>query len=269
MAPRRLAHAVSEVPPHIRPNPLRPPPRVEPADLRPGSQEQLSTREALKRDAGVSAAKLVRDGMVVGLGTGSTVKYVLEFLGRERELGLDIEAVPTSEATRQLMQRFNIPETNLARHPRLDLVIDGADEIDPHLRLIKGGGGALTREKIVARAADRLVVVADSAKVVKHLGSTFALPIEVVEFAAIPVQQLLEARGAIVTTRTSKEGGIYVTDNRNPILDAKWPAIGDPEALERDLEMFPGVVCCGLFLGMAQEAHVAFPEGVRVLRPQK
>jgi ribose 5-phosphate isomerase A len=237
--------------------------------VRPGSNQVLPQREALKRDAGVSAAKHVHDGMVVGLGTGSTVKYVLEHLGRERQLGLHIEAVPTSEATRELMRRYDIKETTLERHPTLDLVIDGADEIDGRLRLIKGGGGALTREKVVARAGKRFLVVADSAKVVKHLGSTFALPVEVVEFARVPLQRHLEHLGAsTVTTRATVDGGRYLTDNGNPILDAKWPAIRDPEGLERELEMFPGVVCTGLFLGMADEAHVAFGDGVRILKPQ-
>lgn len=253
-------------PAHIRPNPLRPNPSVEPAGgLRPGSTHDLPEREKLKRDAAVSAAKLVKDGMIVGLGTGSTVAHAVEHLGREVGFGLDILAVPTSEATARLMVQYGIKATTLDEHPDLDVVIDGADEVDPQLRLIKGGGGALTREKVVARAGKRFIVVADFQKSVRLLGSTFPLPVEVVEFARPAVTRFLQKRGATVTTR-SRDGRAVMTDNGNPILDAKWPAILDPETLERDLEMFPGVVCSGLFLGMAQEAHLAHPDGVRIQR---
>ncbi|MEK6985760.1 MAG: ribose-5-phosphate isomerase RpiA [Candidatus Thermoplasmatota archaeon] len=218
--------------------------------------------DALKRKAGVAAAAEVRDGMVVGLGTGSTVRFTIEELGRRvREEGLPIRGIPTSIASEQLARQVGIALTTLDADPVVDLTIDGADELDPQLRLIKGGGGALTREKVVARASRRMVVVADAGKSVPILGQTFALPIEVLEFAKTPVQNAVAALGAAVTLR-SKNGQIVRTDNGNVILDAKFPAITAPETLERTLELMPGVVCCGLFLGLCQAAYVAGRGGV-------
>ena len=218
--------------------------------------------DALKRKAGVAAAAEVRDGMVVGLGTGSTVRFTIEELGRRvRDEGLRIRGIPTSLASEKLAREVGIPLTTLDAEPVVDLTIDGADELDPQLRLIKGGGGALTREKVVAKASKRMVVVADAGKSVPTLGTTFALPIEVLEFAKAPVQRAVAELGAIVTLR-SKDGAAVRTDNGNVILDAKFPSIKDPETLERTLELMPGVVCCGLFLGLCQAAYVAGRGGV-------
>ncbi|MCA1818742.1 MAG: ribose-5-phosphate isomerase RpiA [Thermoplasmatota archaeon] len=223
-------------------------------------------REALKRQAGEAAAALVRSGMAVGLGTGSTVRYTIEALGRGvAEGGLDIVGVPTSRASQELALRLGIPLSTLDSHPRLDLTVDGADEFDPRLRLIKGGGGALTREKIVARASRRMVVVADAAKRVEHLGSTFALPVEVLDFGKRPVQQFLEEMGAVVRLRADATGRPVATDNGNVILDARWPRIEDPERLEVRIETYPGVVSCGLFLGLCHAVYVADKEGVQVV----
>lgn len=250
----------------VRPNPLRPPPEIAAdAVLRPGSKTAVPERERLKQLAAISAGKLVRDGMAVGLGTGSTMAYAVEYVGMQVGLGLDIVAVPTSEATAKLMEKYQIPRTDLSKHPVLDLVIDGADEVDPQLRLIKGGGGALTREKVVAKSALHFVVVADYHKQVKYLGSTFALPIEVIEFARPSLQHFLLSKGAQVSVRRHGDE-VVLTDNGNPIVDAKWPAILEPEHLERDIEMFPGVVASGLFLGLAHEAHIATRTGVEVVR---
>lgn len=223
-------------------------------------------RESQKRQAGEAAAALVRSGMAVGLGTGSTVRYTIEDLGRRVQAGqLDIVGVPTSKASHDLASSFGIPLATLDQYPRLDLTIDGADEFDDRLRLIKGGGGALTREKIVARASRRMVVVADAAKHVAHLGSTFALPIEVLDFGKRPLKEHLEEMGAVVRLRADATGRPVLTDNGNPILDARWPRIEDPERLEVQLETYPGVVCSGLFLGLCSSVYVAGKDGVKVV----
>jgi ribose 5-phosphate isomerase A len=221
-------------------------------------------KEALKREAGQAAAELVEDGMVVGLGTGSTVRHTIDALGVRVKQGLRILGIPTSKSSEALARQAGIPLTTLDAHPTVDLTIDGADEVDPELRLIKGGGGALTREKVVARASKKMVVVADAGKLVQHLGSTFALPIEVLDFAKAPAKAHIERLGGKVTLRT-KDGVTVVTDNGNVILDSKWESIVDPEALEIALETFPGVVTCGLFLGLCHAAYVAGEDGVRVL----
>ncbi len=218
--------------------------------------------DELKRKAGIAAAAEVHDGMVVGLGTGSTVRFTIEELGRRvKEDGLRIKGIPTSLASEELARKVGIHLTTLDADPVVDLTIDGADELDPKLRLIKGGGGALTREKVVAKASKRMVVVADAGKSVPTLGTTFALPIEVLEFAKTPVQRAVAALGATVTLRV-KEGKTVRTDNGNVILDAKFDSIRDPEALERTLELMPGVVTCGLFLGLCQAAYIAGRDGV-------
>ncbi len=222
--------------------------------------------ESLKRQAGEAAAAVVENGMVVGLGTGSTVKYtILELARRVREEGLDMVGIPTSDASEKLALDGGIALTTLDEHPIIDVTIDGADEIDVHFHLIKGGGGALTREKIVARASKRMVVVADDRKEVELLGSTFALPVEVIRLGLTPVQRLLEALGATVTVR-QQGGGLYLTDNGNPILDAKWDHIADPAGLEQTLNMYPGVVECGLFLGLCDTAFIARADGVHMRR---
>lgn len=225
-------------------------------------------REALKRQAGEAAAALVRSGMVVGLGTGSTVRYTIEAIGRRVQAGeLDVVGIPTSRASEELARRVGVPLSDLDHHPKVDLTIDGADELDPMLRLIKGGGGALAREKVVARASRRMVVVADAAKKVAHLGSTFPLPVEILAFGRRPIQEHLEEMGAVVRLRADATGKPVLTDNGNPILDARWPRIENPERLEVQLETFPGVVCCGLFIGLCQAAYVATPDGVEVIQP--
>lgn len=221
--------------------------------------------DGLKRQAGEAAASEVQDGMVVGLGTGSTVRYTILALGRRvREEGLKIQGVPTSLQSEALARAEGIPLTTLDDHPEVDLTIDGADELDPQLRLIKGGGGALTREKIVAKASRRMVVVADASKEVQTLGTTFPLPVEVIDLGKTPVRRFLEEMGAQVSLR-STDGRPVLTDNGNPILDARFPRIDDPAGLERTLCMFPGVVACGLFIGLCHAAYVARPGGVAVL----
>ncbi len=230
------------------------------------ARRQRVDREALKRQAGIAAAELVRDGMIVGLGTGSTVRYTIEAIGAQVARGLQVTGIPTSEASAALARSLGIPLTTLDVEPVVDLTIDGADEFDGELRLIKGGGGALTREKIVAKASSRMVVVADAAKRVERLGSSFALPVEVIDLGKMPVRRMIERLGASVKLRAAPDGSAYLTDNGNPILDAKWPGIKEPERLELELETFPGVVCSGLFLGLCDTVFVAGAKGVEILR---
>ena len=222
-------------------------------------------REALKRKAGEAAADLVRDGMVVGLGTGSTVRYTIEALGRKVAAGLGITGIPTSEASATLARSLGIPLTTLDDVAVVDLTIDGADEFDGQLRLIKGGGGALTREKIVAKASKRMVVVADEAKQVRELGSTFPLPVECIDLAKGPVLRRLRELGAEPKVRTKPDGSVVRTDNGHLVVDARFTRIADPAAVERALESMPGVLACGLFLGLCDTAFVGGADGVRTV----
>jgi len=230
--------------------------------------------ETYKREAAAGALDFVRPGMRLGLGTGSTAKPFVEMLGERVRAGLDVIAVPTSEATRALAEQCGIRLTTLDETPALDLTIDGADEIAPDLALIKGGGGALLREKIVAAASARMVVIADSSKWVAALGR-FPLPIEVVPFGLGATERAVAA--AIATTgnsgplalRRDKAGHAFVTDGGHFILDAALQKIADPRSLADRLAAIPGVVEHGLFIGLAQVAVIAGPEGRRVVeRPR-
>src|SRR6266516_7105447 len=223
-------------------------------------------RDTWKRLAGEAAANLIEDGMLLGLGSGSTAKQMIIALGRRIQQGLRIAgAVPTSQATEELARNLGIPLTDLETHPVLDLAIDGADEIDGQLRLIKGGGGALLREKIVASVAQRFIVLADITKQVKQLGLKTPLPVETIPFAATPVRKRLEALGAIVKLR-QLAGQLYLTDNNNVILDCTFPGgITDPPDLENRIKRIVGVVETGLFLNMASQAIIGGPEGVKIL----
>jgi ribose 5-phosphate isomerase A len=219
-----------------------------------------------KKMVGDAAAKLVEPGMVIGLGTGTTAAFLVRALAERLRAGLTIKgAVPTSQETAQLASSLGIPLVTLDTHPTLDLAIDGADEIDPQLNLIKGGGGALLREKVVAAAARQFVVISDSSKLVPRLGVHFALPVEVIPFALAPVRRKLEALGASVEPRM-KGNQIFVTDNQNIILDCRFPeGIADLPGTQARIREIVGVVEHGLFLGMAQRALIAGPEGLRTL----
>jgi ribose 5-phosphate isomerase A len=175
--------------------------------------------------------------------------------------GLKITGIPTSVQTAELARALGIPLTTLDEHPEIDITIDGADEVDPKLNLIKGGGGALLREKVVASVAKKMVVVADSGKIVSALGK-FPLPVEVISFARTVVEKKIVALGATPKLRTKSDGTPYLTDNGNPILDCSFGAIADPPALARELNGMPGVVEHGLFIGLAKVALVG--RGVRV-----
>jgi ribose 5-phosphate isomerase A len=208
-----------------------------------------------KELAGRAAAKLVNEGDIVGLGTGSTAYFAVIALGERVKAGLRITGIPTSNATAELARKVGIPLTTLDQHPAIDIDIDGADEIDPHLNLIKGGGGALLREKVIAAASKKFIVVADSAKIVPMLGK-FPLPVEIIAFARAVVEPKIARLGASIKMRTRPDGSPYLTDNGNPILDCSFGKIEDPSALARALTNIPGVVEHGLFIGLASKALV-------------
>jgi ribose 5-phosphate isomerase A len=226
--------------------------------------------EAYKRAAAEGALDFVKPGMRLGLGTGSTARPFVELLGERVRAGLDVIAVPTSEATRAQADQCGIPLTTLDEVPQLDLTIDGADEIAPDLTLIKGGGGALLREKIVAAASARMVVIADESKWVAMLGQ-FALPIEVVPFGLAATKRAVEAAASDagcpgpIALRKDKAGHAFVTDGGHFILDAALRRIPDPRALADRFAVIPGVVEHGLFIGLADAAVIAGPEGRRIV----
>jgi ribose 5-phosphate isomerase A len=231
----------------------------------------LSKTDELKEAAARAALDLVSEGMRLGLGTGSTASRFVAALGERVAQGLNVLCVPTSEATREQAVKLGIPITTLDETPRLDLTIDGADEIDLELRMIKGGGGALLREKIVATASDRMVVVADESKLVSVLGA-FSLPVEVVRFGLMATIGLIEAIAAeagchgAITLRPGQGEAPFVTDQGNLILDCAFGSIPEPEVLAFSLKRVPGVIEHGLFLGLADLAIVAGNSGVRALR---
>jgi ribose 5-phosphate isomerase A len=228
------------------------------------------TTDQYKQRAAERAMSLVDDGMVLGLGTGSTAAHFVDLLGQRVKDGLKVVCVPTSEATRVRAERLGIPLTDLDSQPSLDLTVDGADEIDPQLRLIKGGGGALLGEKIVAMASGRMVVIADHSKLVTVLGH-FPLPVEIVCFGAATTRNMVEALAAEagcsgeIALRTTSDGRPFVTDSGHFILDCAFGRIAEPEALDEALKLAPGVVESGLFLGIADAAIVAGPDGVTLL----
>ena len=216
-----------------------------------------------KRAAGEAASELVESGMRLGLGTGSTVAYFLDALAAR---GLDVAGVPTSEATAARCGELGIRLLGLDEVDRLDLVVDGADELTPRLDLTKGGGGALLREKVVASMGDRFVVIATPDKVVDRLGASFALPVEVVAFAVPEVTRRLRGFGA--TTIVARDDGDYRTDNGNVILDATFAdGITDVDVLDVALALVPGVAEHGLFVGMASEALLGGDDDVEWLMP--
>lgn len=227
--------------------------------------------EDLKRQAAAMALAEIRSGMRLGLGTGSTARHFVDLLGEKVAAGFDCICVPTSEATARQAEALNIPLSDLETLDRLDLTVDGADEIDPQLNLIKGAGGALLREKIVADASDAMVVIADASKLVQTLGGRFPLPVEVNRFGLgatrRAVAELIEhhGTGGNLRLRETSPGTPFVTDGGHLILDAFFGRISQPEALSRDLLDIAGVVQHGLFLKMCKTAYVATPDGVKAL----
>jgi ribose 5-phosphate isomerase A len=230
----------------------------------------VTDADRLKHAAAARAIEFVRPGMRLGLGTGSTAKHFVALLGERVRAGLDVIAVPTSEATRAQAESLGIPLTTLDETPALDLTIDGADEIGPGLALIKGGGAALLREKIVAAASRRMVVIADRSKRVDVLGK-FPLPIEVNRFGLgatrLAIQRIMARHRASggLQLRAQPSGEALVTDGGHLILDAFFGRISDPEALSDDLAGVPGVVEHGLFLKLCRRAYIAGPDGVTTI----
>jgi ribose 5-phosphate isomerase A len=223
------------------------------------------TQDTEKAAAARKSIEYVKDGMVVGLGSGSTATFAIKFLGEQVRDGLKIRGIPTSRASEQLARSLNIPLTTFDEVGYTDVTIDGADEVAPGLALIKGGGGALLHEKIVAAASRKLVIVADQHKIVKLLGK-FPLPVEVIPFAAAPIKKQLEAIGANPVLRNALQGGgPYITDEGNYIFDCHYEEIKDPAAVALAIKMMTGVVEHGLFLGLASVAIVAGPDGAQVI----
>jgi ribose 5-phosphate isomerase A len=229
------------------------------------SPPEIAALDQEKQAAARAAAELVEPGSIVGLGSGSTATYAIRFLGERVRDGLKIVGVPTSQKTKQLAEQLGIPLATLDEQPQIDIDVDGADEIDPQLNLIKGGGGALLREKVIASASRRLIVVGDSSKQVARLGK-FPLPVEVIPFAQLLVAKRIAVLGAQVSLRGGATGNPYVTDEGHHILDCTFGEIADPVALAERLRAIPGVVEHGLFIGMAEMALIGRAAQVIQLR---
>jgi ribose 5-phosphate isomerase A len=221
----------------------------------------MTTPDERKRRAAERATEFIASGMVVGLGHGSTAAFAVKRLAKLLSIGTlsDIVAIPCSDEVREMATTLGIPLATLAEHPAIDLTIDGADEVDPKMNLIKGGGGALLREKVVARASRREIIVVDQSKLSPKLGTRFALPVEVLPSAADAEAEFLRSTGADV----SRRGGDapFVTDSGNHILDCRFDGIDDPPDLARSLEERPGIADHGLFIGLTTDLIVAGPGG--------
>jgi ribose 5-phosphate isomerase A len=233
----------------------------------------LAAADALERGkalAAVAAASLVEPDMVIGLGTGSTASLMIAELGRRlREEGLRFTGVPSSVATARQAQALGIPLIELDATPLLDLALDGADEVDPRLQLVKGRGGALLREKIVASAATRRVIMVTPDKLVSRLGQTSPVPVEVSDFGLRHTEHALRNHGARTTLRLNPDGSPYITDEGHRILDCRFDQIADPGELNRRLNALPGVFETGLFIDLCEILIVGRPEGAeRIERPR-
>ena len=218
----------------------------------------------LKKIAGEKAVEHIEAGMVVGLGTGSTAYYAIKKIGDEVKEGLEVTCIATSKATEVIAKECGIPLSSLAEHPDVDVTIDGADEVDPNLNLIKGMGGALVREKIIASASKKVVIVADPSKIVDVLGTISPLPVEVIPFGVNFCQKQLQKFGCKVEIR-KKNNEPFVSDNGNYVVDCFFKKILEPKKLQKEINCIPGVVDNGLFLNMADEVIIGTKDGIKKL----
>ena len=224
-------------------------------------------QEEMKKLAAEKAVEYIEDGMIVGLGTGSTVEYALIKLGEMVKKGLKIQGIPTSLRTKKSATNYGIPLTDLKEHAEIDVTIDGADEVDSNLFVIKGGGGALTREKIIAYHSKKVIIIIDETKVTKRLGFDFALPVEVTKYGWTATMKTLEDMGCTPELRTIT-GEPYITDNQNYIIDCDFGKIDEPEVLEKEINSIPGVVENGLFIDLVSEVIVGSKQGIMTLEKQ-
>ena len=228
----------------------------------------MDKQEKLKQEAAHHAVGFIKSGMVVGLGTGSTAAFaVMRIAERLKSRDLkNIVGIPTSIRTEKLARELEIPLCGLDAQPAIDVTIDGADEVDEDLNLIKGGGGALLREKVVAQASRRNIIVVDESKLSLRLGTRWALPVEVIPFATRAEENFLKSLGAAVTLRLDAQGQPYKTDQHNYILDANFGQMADPNRLAAKLNERAGIVEHGLFLGLAGDVIVAAQDEIRHLK---
>ena len=218
--------------------------------------------DQVKRKAAIEAVKEVKDGSIIGLGSGSTVAYAIEELGRMiKEEKISIQGVPTSYETMRLAVQYGVPLTTLNENPEPNMALDGADQVDPDLNLIKGLGGALTREKIVDNASRRLVIIVDERKISKKLGINQVVPIEVIPTATTVVTNALSKVGGRSTLRRTEDNLQFITDNGNFILDVDFGAIDNPQELEKRLRTIIGIVENGLFIDMTKKVYVGYRDG--------
>ena len=228
----------------------------------------MGLQDELKQKTAYRAVEFVKTGMVVGLGTGSTTAFAVIRIGERLKSGdlKDIVGIPTSIRTETLAGDLGIPLCGLGDQPQIDVTIDGADEVDPDLNLIKGGGGALLREKVVAQASRQNIIIVDESKLSPRLGTHWALPVEVIPFAVKSEENFLKSLGASIRLRTDDKGQPYQTDQNNFILDANFGEMADPIGIAARLNERAGIVEHGLFLGLASDVIVAAEEGIRHLK---
>jgi ribose 5-phosphate isomerase A len=224
-------------------------------------------QEEMKKQAAEKAVQYVEDGMIIGLGTGSTDEFAIKKIGELVEGGLKIKGIPTSLKTKRLATELKIPLIELDEHTEIDVTIDGADEVDSNLNLIKGGGGALTREKIIAYHSKKVIIIVDETKIVKGLGCDSFLPVEITKFGWPATKKALEGLGCTGELRKIMDEA-FITDNQNYIIDCDFGKITDPETLEKEINNIPGVLENGLFIGLADEVIVGSKQGMMTLERQ-
>ena len=227
----------------------------------------LVEQEEMKKQAAEKAVQYIEDGMIIGLGTGSTVEFAIKKIGEMVKEGLKIEGIPTSLKTKRLATDLKIPLIELDDRVEIDLTFDGADEVDSNLNLIKGGGGALTREKIIAYHSKKVIIIVDETKIVKGLGCDSFLPVEVTKFGWSATKKVLEGLGCTGELRKIMDEA-FITDNQNYIIDCDFGKITDPEALEKEINNIPGVLDNGLFIGLADQVIVGSKQGMMTLERQ-